>query len=123
MILALRVGDGVGGHARLVVEGVGQGPRLCAEGAALYGEPDLHCRSSAGLRWRTTCPACGGVVISEAGTDPKVAGLVYIAAFAPDAGICAAGGAADAARSVRAKPIQSASDTSAKAPSIASAAG
>lgn len=28
----------------------------------------------------------GGVVISEAGTDPKVAGLVYIAAFAPDAG-------------------------------------
>ncbi|HEX3406680.1 MAG TPA: alpha/beta hydrolase, partial [Caulobacteraceae bacterium] len=28
----------------------------------------------------------GGVVISEAGSDPKVAGLVYIAAFAPDAG-------------------------------------
>jgi len=28
----------------------------------------------------------GGVVISEAGTDPKVAGLVYIAAFAPDQG-------------------------------------
>ncbi|MFO1144766.1 MAG: alpha/beta hydrolase [Amaricoccus sp.] len=28
----------------------------------------------------------GGVVISEAGTDPKVARLVYIAAFAPDAG-------------------------------------
>lgn len=28
----------------------------------------------------------GGVVISEAGTDPKVAGLVYVAAFAPDAG-------------------------------------
>ena len=28
----------------------------------------------------------GGVVISEAGTDPKVAGLVYIAAFAPDTG-------------------------------------
>jgi len=25
----------------------------------------------------------GGVVITEAGTDPKVAGLVYIAAFAP----------------------------------------
>src|SRR5580698_1332065 len=25
----------------------------------------------------------GGVVISEAGNDPKVAGLVYIAAFAP----------------------------------------
>src|SRR5215469_16514098 len=28
----------------------------------------------------------GGAVITEAGTDPKVAGLVYIAAFAPDAG-------------------------------------
>lgn len=28
----------------------------------------------------------GGVVVSEAGTDPKVAGLVYVAAFAPDKG-------------------------------------
>lgn len=28
----------------------------------------------------------GGVVISEAGTDAKAAGLVYVAAFAPDAG-------------------------------------
>src|SRR5437764_11321252 len=28
----------------------------------------------------------GGVVISEAGTDPKVKGLVYVAAFAPDNG-------------------------------------
>jgi pimeloyl-ACP methyl ester carboxylesterase len=28
----------------------------------------------------------GGVVISEAGSDPKVTALVYIAAFAPDAG-------------------------------------
>ena len=28
----------------------------------------------------------GGVVITEAGTDPKVERLVYIAAFAPDAG-------------------------------------
>ncbi|RWK61373.1 alpha/beta hydrolase [Mesorhizobium sp.] len=27
----------------------------------------------------------GGVVVSEAGTDPKVAAVVYIAAFAPDA--------------------------------------
>jgi len=27
-----------------------------------------------------------GVVITEAGTDPKVAGLVYVAAFAPDRG-------------------------------------
>jgi pimeloyl-ACP methyl ester carboxylesterase len=28
----------------------------------------------------------GGVVVSEAGTDPKVAAVIYIAAFAPDAG-------------------------------------
>ena len=28
----------------------------------------------------------GGVVITEAGNDPKVAGLVYVAAFAPDTG-------------------------------------
>lgn len=28
----------------------------------------------------------GGVVVTEAGTDPKVAGLVYISAFAPDKG-------------------------------------
>ncbi len=28
----------------------------------------------------------GGVVITEAGNDPNVAGLVYIAAFAPDKG-------------------------------------
>jgi pimeloyl-ACP methyl ester carboxylesterase len=28
----------------------------------------------------------GGVVITEAGTDPKVVGLVYVAAFAPDQG-------------------------------------
>jgi pimeloyl-ACP methyl ester carboxylesterase len=28
----------------------------------------------------------GGVVVTESGTDPKVAGLVYIAAFAPDKG-------------------------------------
>src|SRR5215467_2569521 len=29
----------------------------------------------------------GGVVITEVGADPKVAGLVYVAAFAPDVGI------------------------------------
>jgi pimeloyl-ACP methyl ester carboxylesterase len=28
----------------------------------------------------------GGVVITEAGNDPKVEGLVYVAAFAPDTG-------------------------------------
>jgi pimeloyl-ACP methyl ester carboxylesterase len=29
----------------------------------------------------------GGVVITEAGADPKVVGLVYVAAFAPDVGV------------------------------------
>src|SRR5437016_7230071 len=29
----------------------------------------------------------GGVVITEAGADPKVAGLVYVAAFAPEVGV------------------------------------
>jgi pimeloyl-ACP methyl ester carboxylesterase len=29
----------------------------------------------------------GGVVITEAGVEPKVAGLVYVAAFAPDVGV------------------------------------
>ena len=33
----------------------------------------------------------GGAVITEAGSDPKVAGLVYIAAFAPDKGESMAG--------------------------------
>src|SRR5690242_17995845 len=28
----------------------------------------------------------GGAVITEAGNDPKVVGLVYVAAFAPDSG-------------------------------------
>ena len=32
----------------------------------------------------------GGVVITEAGNDPKVAGLVYVSAFAPDKGESAA---------------------------------
>lgn len=32
----------------------------------------------------------GGSVITQAGTDPKVAGLVYVAAYAPDAGQSAA---------------------------------
>lgn len=31
----------------------------------------------------------GGVVITEAGDDPKVVGLVYVAAFVPDAGMSA----------------------------------
>lgn len=31
----------------------------------------------------------GGAVVSEAGDDPKVAGLVYVAAFVPDVGVSA----------------------------------
>src|SRR6516164_4747216 len=31
----------------------------------------------------------GGAVITEAGDDPKVAGLVYVAAFVPDVGMSA----------------------------------
>jgi pimeloyl-ACP methyl ester carboxylesterase len=34
--------------------------------------------------------SCGGSVITEAGADPKVAGLIYVAAFAPDTGESAA---------------------------------
>jgi pimeloyl-ACP methyl ester carboxylesterase len=33
----------------------------------------------------------GGAVITEAGNDPKVAGLVYVSAFAPDKGESALG--------------------------------
>src|SRR6266576_3726165 len=35
----------------------------------------------------------GGAVITEAGSDPKVVGLVYIAAFAPEAGARVTGAA------------------------------
>src|SRR6201987_4191389 len=42
-------------------------------------------------------PSYGGAVISEAGNDPKIEALVYIAAFAPDAGESAGSvGASDA---------------------------
>src|SRR5260221_2543659 len=40
----------------------------------------------------------GGAVITEAGNDPKVAGLVYVTAFAPDKGESAAALIQDAAR-------------------------
>ena len=41
----------------------------------------------------------GGAVITEAGTDPKVAALVYIAAFAPDEG--------ESVKTLNAKPSHS----------------
>ena len=40
----------------------------------------------------------GGAVITEAGTDPKVASLVYVAAFAPDTGESVKGLLGDATR-------------------------
>ncbi|MEP9368927.1 alpha/beta hydrolase [Xanthobacter sp. VNH20] len=41
--------------------------------------------ASAGGRVVLVGHSYGGVVITEAGTDPKVAALIYVAAFAPDA--------------------------------------
>src|ERR1700732_1127498 len=47
----------------------------------------------------------GGVVISEAGTDPKVKGLVYVAAFAPDHGGSSSSVIANPAPGAPAPPI------------------
>jgi pimeloyl-ACP methyl ester carboxylesterase len=47
----------------------------------------------------------GGVVISEAGSDPKVAGLAYVAAFAPDAGESVSSLIADPAPGAPVPPI------------------
>ena len=47
----------------------------------------------------------GGVVITEAGNDPKVAGLVYVTAFAPDKGESAAAIIKSAPASAPAPPI------------------
>ena len=47
----------------------------------------------------------GGVVITEAGTDPKVSALVYVAAFAPDAGESVASMLAAAPKDAPGPPI------------------
>src|SRR5213593_2480180 len=47
----------------------------------------------------------GGAVITEAGNDPKVAGLVYVTAFAPDKGESAASLIKDAPRGAPVPPI------------------
>ena len=47
----------------------------------------------------------GGVVITEVGNDPKVAGLVYVTAFAPDKGESAASLIKDAPPGAPAPPI------------------
>ena len=52
----------------------------------------------------------GGVVITEAGNDPKVAGLVFVTAFAPDKGESAATLIKDAPAGAPVPPILSPQD-------------
>ena len=52
----------------------------------------------------------GGVVITEAGNDPKVVGLVYIAAFAPDKGESVAALIKDPAPGAPVPPIEPAGE-------------
>lgn len=52
----------------------------------------------------------GGVVITEAGSDPKVTALVYVAAFAPDSGESVSSIVASAPAGARALPIVSSPD-------------
>ena len=54
----------------------------------------------------------GGVVITEAGNDPKVAGLVYIAAFAPDEGESVAALIKDPPPGAPVPPVSAASTSS-----------
>ena len=55
---------------------------------SLAGDVEATRRAIAGLQGPVILVghSYGGVVITEAGNDPRVAGLVYIAAFAPDTG-------------------------------------
>jgi len=53
------------------------GPIILARSSS--GPEDFHLRALVGHSY-------GGAIITEAGNDAKVVGLVYIAAFAPDAG-------------------------------------
>jgi pimeloyl-ACP methyl ester carboxylesterase len=55
---------------------------------SLAGDVEVTRRAIAGLQGPVILVghSYGGVVITEAGNDPRVAGLVYIAAFAPDTG-------------------------------------
>ncbi len=58
----------------------------------------------------------GGVVITEAGNDPKVSALVYVSAFAPDVGqslaIAGKGRPADRRRAMQSIPTRRATSTS-----------
>ena len=55
---------------------------------SLAGDVEVIRRAIAGLQGPVILVghSYGGVVITEAGNDPRVVGLVYIAAFAPDTG-------------------------------------
>ena len=55
---------------------------------SLAGDVEVTRRAIAGLQGPVILVghSYGGVVITEAGNDPRVVGLVYIAAFAPDTG-------------------------------------
>ena len=55
---------------------------------SLAGDVEVTRRAIAGLHGPVILVghSYGGVVITEAGNDPRVVGLVYIAAFAPDTG-------------------------------------
>jgi pimeloyl-ACP methyl ester carboxylesterase len=66
---------------------------LCHEWAAIYGRPLLQPRRNSNRSVATFCQfgncfghSYGGMIITEAGTDRSVVGLVYIAAYMPDVG-------------------------------------
>jgi pimeloyl-ACP methyl ester carboxylesterase len=60
-----------------------QNPTVCLEGDVAVTKLAIAAQDGPVV---LVAHSYGGVVITEAGTDPNVAGLVYIAAFAPDAG-------------------------------------
>jgi pimeloyl-ACP methyl ester carboxylesterase len=60
-----------------------QNPTLSLEGDVAATKQVIDAQSEAVI---LVGHSYGGAVITEAGTDPKVAALVYITAFAPDAG-------------------------------------